>query len=234
MDFIKDIFHLYHPDVKKLTSFGFTLNNDIYHYEKDLNDEFIIKIDIKGEEINAKVYDKAFNEEYNLIFMDRVVGEFVGKIREEYQKALIEIRDNCFYQTMFNSLQANRLASYVKQEYDIEPDFPWAKYPSFGVIRNKDNNLWFGLFGEVEDDKLAPNVKGHVIINLKPEKHLHDDLLKVKGIYPAWHMNKKNWISVSLNDTLSDEFIQSLIDSSYNETVGKQVKKVYPRKKKRP
>ena len=45
---------------------------------------------------------------------------------------------------------------------------------------------------------------------------------------------KKNWISVSLNDTLSDEFIQSLIDSSYNETVGKQVKKAYPRKKKRP
>ena len=54
------------------------------------------------------------------------------------------------------------------------------------------------------------------------------------GVGPAIHMNKKNWISVSLNETLSDEFIQSLIDSSYNETVGKQAKKVCQRKKKRP
>ena len=234
MDFIKDIFHLYHPDVNKLITYGFALNNGTYYLERNLNNEFFIKVIIKGDKIDAKVYDQAFKDEYTLLFMDRVVGEFVGKVRELYQAALIDIRDKCFYKTMFNSLQANRLASYVKKEYDVDPDFPWPKAPTFGVIRNKDNNLWFGLFIEVEEDKLAPGVKGHVAINLKSEKHLHNDLLKVEGIYPAWHMNKKNWVSVSLNDTLSDEFIQSLIDSSYNETVGKQAKKVYQRKKKRP
>ena len=43
-----------------------------------------------------------------------------------------------------------------------------------------------------------------------------DNLFKVEGIYEAYHMNKKSWVSIVLNDTVSDEIIIKLIDNSYS------------------
>jgi predicted DNA-binding protein (MmcQ/YjbR family) len=37
----------------------------------------------------------------------------------------------------------------------------------------------------------------------------------VPGIYPAWHMNKKNWITIVLDDTLSDEQLFGLVNQSF-------------------
>ena len=38
------------------------------------------------------------------------------------------------------------------------------------------------------------------------------------GIYPAYHMNHKYWISIVLNEEIEDERIMHLIDLSFNVT----------------
>ncbi|MBP3799889.1 MAG: MmcQ/YjbR family DNA-binding protein, partial [Bacilli bacterium] len=43
-----------------------------------------------------------------------------------------------------------------------------------------------------------------------------DSLLKKKGYYEAYHMNKKSWITIILDDTVSDNDIKKLIDNSYS------------------
>ena len=53
------------------------------------------------------------------------------------------------------------------------------------------------------------------IINVKIEPNKLSDLLKINGIYEAYHMNKKNWISITLDGTLDDNMIFNLIDKSY-------------------
>ena len=45
------------------------------------------------------------------------------------------------------------------------------------------------------------------------------DTVDHPSIYPAFHMNKKHWMSILLDETLSDEDIMSLIDQSYQTTV---------------
>jgi predicted DNA-binding protein (MmcQ/YjbR family) len=40
--------------------------------------------------------------------------------------------------------------------------------------------------------------------------------LNTKGIYEAYHMNKKNWITIIFDETLKDSEIESLVDKSYN------------------
>lgn len=42
------------------------------------------------------------------------------------------------------------------------------------------------------------------------------ELIKMDGFYRAYHMNKKSWISIILDNTLDNEIIYSLIDQSYN------------------
>ncbi|WP_455089335.1 MmcQ/YjbR family DNA-binding protein [Peptoanaerobacter stomatis] len=39
-----------------------------------------------------------------------------------------------------------------------------------------------------------------------------------KGIYPGYHMNHKHWISVVLNETLSDNEVMKLIENSFSLT----------------
>ena len=50
---------------------------------------------------------------------------------------------------------------------------------------------------------------------------LHDKTsyyLENKNIYPAYHMNKKNWVSIILDESLSNDEIFNLIDISYNNS----------------
>lgn len=66
-------------------------------------------------------------------------------------------------------------------------------------------------------DKLEKGREGLVeTVNLKHDQIA--DLLSNKGIYPAFHMNKRYWISVALDDTLSDEMVMELIEKSWNLT----------------
>lgn len=44
------------------------------------------------------------------------------------------------------------------------------------------------------------------------------DLDSKDGIFPAYHMNAGHWISVLLEDVLSDEYIMELVERSYNIT----------------
>ena len=50
-------------------------------------------------------------------------------------------------------------------------------------------------------------------------------LLDEKGFFPAYHMNKENWITVSLNGSVADDKIKMLIDMSFELTVPEVCKK---------
>ena len=90
-----------------------------------------------------------------------------------------------------------------------------------GVFRHLDNNKWFSLIMYVSLDALLKdgNTRMVNIMNLKSEEHYDID-----GIYPAYHMNHKSWISLALDDTLSDSLIMELVSKSYNLTKKKRRK----------
>ena len=69
------------------------------------------------------------------------------------------------------------------------------------------------------DALLKDNNKSTVdVINLKINSQESSVLTTVKGIYPAYHMNHKNWISVVLNETVFDDEVMKLIDTSFSLT----------------
>ena len=56
------------------------------------------------------------------------------------------------------------------------------------------------------------------ILNLKIRQEDKNVLLQECGIYPSYHMSQKTWISLRLDDTLSDDRIMELIDHSFSLT----------------
>ncbi|MCP8923894.1 MmcQ/YjbR family DNA-binding protein, partial [Streptococcus oralis] len=79
---------------------------------------------------------------------------------------------------------------------------------------------WYALVMRIPWDKLEKGREGLAeAVNIKHDQVA--DLLSKKGIYPAFHMNKRYWLSLALDDSLQDEEVLELIERSWNLTVKK-------------
>lgn len=212
-----EIFKKTHINFSKLKTFGFIKENQEYKYSKEfMNGNFRADVYIdKDGNVRGKVYDLEINEEYTNFRIEEVVGEFVNKVKEEYIKILKEIRDNCFDKEYFTYEQSNRITKKIYEKYSVAPEFLWEKFPNYAVFRNKRNSKWFGIIMNIDKSKIIPKKTGIVeVLNVKLDNKVEGYLNK-KGIYPAYHLSKKSWVSIILDDTLSDEKIINLIDISY-------------------
>ena len=68
-------------------------------------------------------------------------------------------------------------------------------------------------------DKLGMDCKDNIdIVNLKCDEFFSESVKKIAGIFPAYHMNKKHWISVVLDGSVDNDTIEMLLDMSYKLT----------------
>ena len=124
---------------------------------------------------------------------------------------------------LFASDQANRLMQCILERFQVEPDFPWekeARYQAYGVFRHTSNRKWFALIMRVKRAVLDKDGNPALVdaINLKIQSEHGEALHQLPGVYPAYHMNHKTWISVVLDDTQTDEAIIQWIEDSYRLT----------------
>lgn len=219
MDIENKIFKRTEVLYNKLIPFGFKKINDKYIISKNiLNDSFRIDVEIENGNIKGKVYDLSFGEEYTNYRMENQTGEFVNTIKEEFEKFLLDIKNKCTSPKYFITDQANRITNLVENKYNNIPEFPWKKSPGFGIFRNPENKKWYGLIFNINRNKLDDGDGEVEAINLKLDKEKIVNLLNQKGFYPAYHMNKKHWITIILDDTISDKDVMNYIDESHTLT----------------
>ena len=218
MSIKSEVFKKYIPNNNKLIKYGFKKYNNEYKFSKIFMDNTFradIVIDDKGQVI-GKVIEIELNGEYTNFRIENSIGEFVNTVRNEYKKILQDIANCCFERKDFIFDQANRIANFIKEKYKVAPEFLWDKFPGYGVFRNTKSNKWFGIIMNIDKSRINSDKSGEIeILNVK----LDDDVqnyLGIEGIYPSYHLSKKSWISIILDDTLSDKQIMNLIEISYN------------------
>ncbi|MBR6953145.1 MAG: MmcQ/YjbR family DNA-binding protein [Campylobacter sp.] len=116
----------------------------------------------------------------------------------------------------------DELNEFIFDKYGVKCEFLWEKYPEFGVFRHeskgKKSGKWFCLFMQIPQNSLGViGNKTISVINLKCNPELAVILHDNKGIFPAYHMNKKHWISVIL-DAVPKSQVADLIEESWNLT----------------
>lgn len=80
----------------------------------------------------------------------------------------------------------------------------------------EDKGKWYGLMMEVPIQKLGVASQANaLILNVKIHPEDKERLLSTDGIYEAYHMNKKHWISIALNVCTDDALIKECIYTSY-------------------
>lgn len=221
MNIEEEIFKRAHVDFNKLEEYGFKKEKDDYIFSKNfMNDDFKAVITVNKDGIvSGKIYDQQTEEEYTNIRIE-IAGAFANSVREAYKDILKDIKEKCFTNYFFLSDQANRITQYIIEKYGNNPEFLWDKFPFYGVFRNNDK--WYGVIMNIDKSKIDKGSGEIEIIDVKADEETIASLIKQKGFYEAYHMNKKSWLTIILDDTITDEKIIELIDNSYNLVSSKE------------
>lgn len=209
----------------KMLAYGFHKANKTYIFEKPFLDgdfKTVLSVTPKGQ-VTGKVIDSMTQDEYYQLRQETATGPYVNRVRSAYRSLLTDIADSCCSDVLFASSQANRLTQAILDHFQVKPDFPWehsSRYQSYGAFRHTSNRKWFALIMNVKREVLDKDGNTSLIdiLNVKIPPAQGDELRQIPGIYPAYHMNHKTWISVVLDETLPDEKILELIDTSYQLT----------------
>ncbi len=218
-----DLFEKYQANPEKLQVFGFEKIGEEFVYSQEImNGDFLLQLKLQGEKLDYQVFDQETGDEYVQVKMRTMTGEFVGQVREACQEIFLMIRANCFEEVGFLYEQSSRLQDYVAKTYGGRLEYLWENSSKnsnlhAGVFRHQDTKKWYGIFMTIDWSKFENGKTGQIeVLNVKNNQV--SDLLKKTGIYPAFHMNKKYWLSLPLDDTLSDTELFSLLDKSFELT----------------
>ena len=114
--------------------------------------------------------------------------------------------------------QTNIVVKHIESEYGANPEFLWPdRYPGYAVFRHNDNKKWFALVATISSKSLGLKEDKTIdVINLKFDKNQTYDFAETSDhIFPAYHMNKNNWITIILDNALEDNAIFELVKKSY-------------------
>lgn len=109
--------------------------------------------------------------------------------------------------------------NYIREKYGVIPEYPWSSSPDNAVFRHEENRKWFAVIMSVCGSRLGLSDESMKdIINVKCSGLIIGSLLGTEGFFPAYHMNKNNWISVALDGSAPDDTVRWLIDMSFDAT----------------
>lgn len=216
-----EIFKSYQFNKEKARDYGFVENGEVWTYScQILQGDFIMTVSITPDNVSFQVFDKETGDLYPQVHMESMRGSFVGSVREACLEILHQIRKACFDVQYFICPQTKRIMAQVQEKYGNQLEYLWEKSPDTAVLRHEDNQKWYAVLMRIPWDKLDKGREGIVeAVNLKNNQVA--DLISQKGIYPAFHMNKRYWLSLALDDSLSDDDVLDLLEISWNLTLKK-------------
>ena len=216
-----EIFKSYQFNQEKASAYGFLESSGVWTYScMILQGDFVMNVSVTDGKLAFQVFDQETGDLYPQVHMESFKGSFVASVREACLEILYQIRKACFDVQDFICPQTKRIMAQVQEKYGNQLEYLWEKSPDTAVLRHEGNQKWYAVLMRIPWDRLDKGREGLVeAVNLKHNQVA--DLLSKKGIYPAFHMNKRYWISLALDDSLSDDGVLDLLEISWNLTLKK-------------
>ncbi|SFI56185.1 Predicted DNA-binding protein, MmcQ/YjbR family [Treponema bryantii] len=170
-----------------------------------------ISLSLSEQTLTVQLFDSATGEKYALFDMPSH-GAFVASLREEVQKIIDDIKSKCFET---NDLKDDFIA-WIKSKFGAEPDYPWPDDAPYSFVFRCPNEKWFALVMRIKYRQLGLTGDDYVwVVNMKANQDSIPNLVDHKSIFPAWHMNKKYWITILLTAVTDFEKLCELTEKSY-------------------
>lgn len=211
--FYNEIFDKNIFNSKLAIKYGFSKTGDYYILQSDIDVEnFNVIVKIGKDSFEVNVIELPFNEEYILFNVSDSKGKFVSKIRRNVNELIEDIVKSCFSSLDYRKL----LLDYVREKYGTIPEEPWEDN-NHATIKTSNSKKWYGIFMYLPYKTLGLDKSGKIdVLNVKLNPEVIKSLIDKKHFFPAYHMNKKYWISIVLDSDTDLNLVKSLIDESFN------------------
>jgi Uncharacterized protein conserved in bacteria len=207
-------------NLQALTQDGFALTEGTYQKKRafaDLNFYGIIRLN--QDIFDIKVYETSFDEEYIPFTLKSVQSPLVAGLKEQVNAWVNELLAKDFDQ---NDLRKKTIA-YCEEKYGSKEEHPFDEdpYAASSVLRVGPQGKWYALFMGVPAKSMGfPSSEEIQIVNLKEKPEDMERIIDHIHVFPAYHMNKKYWITVLLDETLDFSHLSDLIEESYQLVKG--------------
>lgn len=203
---------------EKILQHGFKFDGENFVRRQkilDASDDFTLEIiiDARGN-VTTKIFD-ADGEPYTLHLVEGAAGKFVGAVKFEHEKILSEVAAQCFDDEKFFGRQTNLLVDYISEHFNGAPEFLWEKYPTFAIFRNEKNRKWYALIAGIPKKFLRLGEGDVEILNVRIEPEQLDEIVDDEKYFRGWHMNKRSWLTVRLDETLTDDELFMRLENSF-------------------
>ena len=228
------------PLYERFAGFGFEKRGETYVLKRDLaGTDFYALLTVTGssrqgaalsdqtadknsrpDTLTAEVFERETDERYVLFDVKQSVGSFVAELREQIRSLVEEFRSSCFESCNIRE----KFEEYLPKTFECAVDYPWPDYEgdvSTAVWRCPNNKMFalvmditYRRFGFESDEPVSA-------VNLKVDPEKLESLLDGKSVFPAYHMNKKHWVSVLLTSVTDWNVLEEMTRRSYELVVGK-------------
>lgn len=204
---------------EKLGNYGFIENEGSYQWHTSIhNGDFELAVIIKKDgTVDSNLIDLATGDPYVLYKLPNAHGDYVGSIRDEIKEVLKDIRAHCYLQGSHTSDAFFFLRDYCHATYNESLEYLWDDDNC--ILRRQDNRKWYAVICRVSLQKLGINEEKIASVLV-----LRGNPLDIDGrtIFPGYHLNKKSWVSMVLDERSSKEEIARRIDASRELALGKR------------
>ncbi|MBP5444338.1 MAG: MmcQ/YjbR family DNA-binding protein [Treponema sp.] len=205
------------PQNDKLLAYGFTQSGGNLVLGKDIAEgDFYVRITLSEKDLSAEVFESGTDEKYVLFDVASAHGAFVAQIRNEVRQVIDDILEECFVSGDIKE----KYEDFLHEHFGAAGDNPWEDDADSTVYRCP-NGKWFALVMRIKFKNLGFASEEPVwAVNLKAEDA--KSVVDGKSIFPAYHMNKKYWITVLLSAVTDFENLCKLTEESFNLVRGKK------------
>ena len=203
------------PNSEKLLKNGFIKTESGYFKESKLKD-FLLRVRVTEEgKVEAELFDPEADAPYTLHLVENAGGNFVGEVRKDYEDALLLLAETCFDHAVYKQRLTKDLIQYAKERFDEDSEYLWERYPDCGVLRHQGNRKWYAVIMTVAGNKVGLSTENIVeIVDIRAEEEVVNSLVEKRGFAPAWHMNKKSWLTILLDGSVAFSTVVEMLEKS--------------------
>ena len=199
--------------VELLKEFGFIERNNRLEYVIDpFMSDFRLTLFVKDDVLDDELIDLDTGDKFILHHLNTSHGAYIASIKEEIESLKKEIDAKCKKEEILNADAINFLKEYCKNAFGEIFENPFSE-KGFQVVRRSDNKKWYVLLCEsLPKSKLGVETDVRcATINIMADKDEIDSIIDYNTYFPAYHMNKRSWITIPLDIEINrDELIQRI------------------------
>ena len=196
--------HKLNIEPNSLLKRGFVLINGKYIYERSLDDTFLIRISI-DQRLHDEVFDVSTNEPYTLYKLSALSSGFAYSMKQNVESIIEELFPELRQEDPFSTPSFRYLEDAMIASYSEPSDNPFEE-DDIRIFRLKQNRKWYGLAMKIPAKKLGFDGDNEIFgLCVRVEKGCAERYINHQVVFPAYHMNKKNWVNLILDGRMSDD-----------------------------